>query len=65
MTRDGDAAHPSPSRISSTGNDETLLYPTNILPAVPDLSLPPPPPPSRSRRRRHPRRGGTIRRRRG
>lgn len=65
MTRDGDAAHPSPSRISSTGNDETLLYPTNILPAVPDLSLPPPPPPSRSRRRhRHPRRGGTIRRRR-
>ena len=28
-----DAAHPSPSRISSAGNDETLLYPTNVPPA--------------------------------
>ena len=25
----------SPSRISSTGNDETLLYPTNVPPAPP------------------------------
>ena len=28
----GDAAHPSPSRILSDGNNETLLYPTNIPP---------------------------------
>ena len=30
-----DAAHPSPSRISSAGNDKTLLYPTNVPPALP------------------------------
>jgi len=30
-----DAAHPSPSRILSAGNDETLLYPTNVPPAPP------------------------------
>ncbi len=29
----GDAAHPSPSRISSAGNDETVLYPTSVPPA--------------------------------
>jgi len=29
----GDAAHPLPSRISSAGNGETLLYPTNVPPA--------------------------------
>ena len=31
----GDAAHPSPSRISSPGNNKSLLYPTNVPPAPP------------------------------
>jgi hypothetical protein len=31
----GDAAHPSPSRISPAGNDKTLLYPNNVPPAPP------------------------------
>ena len=41
----GDTAHPSPPRISSAGNDETLLYPTNVPPAPPtpfDGSVAPP-----------------------
>jgi len=29
----GDTAHPSPLRISSAGNNKTLLYPTNVPPA--------------------------------
>ncbi len=36
---DGDAAHPSPSRISSAGNDEILLNPTTVISAVPELSV--------------------------
>ena len=31
----GNTAHPLPSRISSAGNDETLLYPTNVPPVPP------------------------------
>ena len=40
----GDAAHPSPSRILSDGNNETLLYPTNVPPTrqTPRLTDPSP-----------------------
>ena len=31
--KNGDTAHPSPLRISSAGNNKTLLYPTNVPPA--------------------------------
>jgi hypothetical protein len=36
---DGDVVHPLPSRISSAGNNETLLNPTTVLPVVPVLSV--------------------------
>ena len=35
----GDTAHPSSSRISSAGNNETLLYPTNVPPVLPTPRL--------------------------
>ena len=37
--KNGNAAHPLPSRISSAGNNETLLYPTKVPPAPPTPRL--------------------------
>ena len=37
--KNGNEVYPSPSRISSAGNNETLLYPTNVSPALPTPRL--------------------------